>query len=112
MTFYIMVISREEKGKRCCYLIDICVDDVTDKLEIHTMYRLIETNIKNVNIALVVWLSGLSAGLQTKGLLVQFPVGAHAWVAGQVPSWGHMRGNYTLVFLSLSFSLHSPLSRN
>ena len=36
----------------------------------------------------LVWLSGLNAGLQTKGLLVQFPVRVYAWVAGQVPSWG------------------------
>ena len=34
------------------------------------------------------------------------------WVAGQVPSGGHMRGNHTLMFLSLSFSLPSPLSKN
>ena len=54
------------------------------------------------------WLSRLSAGLQTKGLLVQFPVMAHAWVAGQVPSRGHMGGNHTLMFLSLSFSFPSP----
>ena len=36
----------------------------------------------------LVWLSGLSAGLWTKGLPVQFPVRAHAWVVGQVPSRG------------------------
>ena len=53
----------------------------------------------------LVWLSGLSAGLWTKGSLVQFPVR----VAGQVPSRGHSRGNHTLMFLSLSFSLPSPL---
>ena len=34
----------------------------------------------------LVWLSGLSAGLQTKGSPVRFLVRAHAWVAGQVPS--------------------------
>ena len=34
------------------------------------------------------WLSGLSAGLRTKRLLVRFPVKAHVWVAGQVPSRG------------------------
>ena len=36
------------------------------------------------------WLvsSGLSAGLQPKGSPVRFPVGAHAWVVGQVPSRG------------------------
>ena len=36
-----------------------------------------------------------------------FPVGAHTWVAGQVPCRGHVRGNHTLMFPSLSpsFSL-------
>ena len=57
----------------------------------------------------LVWLSGLSTGLQTKGLLVQFPVRVHAWVLGQVPSWGHSKDNHTMMFLSLSFSLPSPL---
>ena len=33
---------------------------------------------------------------------------AHAWIAGQVPSGDHVRGNHTLMFLSLSPSL--PLS--
>ena len=41
----------------------------------------------------LVWLSGLSAGLQTKRSLVRFPVRAHAWVVGQVSSWWHARGN-------------------
>ena len=58
----------------------------------------------------LVWLSGLSAGLQTKGSPVQFPVRAHAWVVGQVPSRDCVRGNQTLMFFSLSFSLPSPLS--
>ena len=56
----------------------------------------------------LVWLSGLSAGPRTKGLLIQFPVRTHAWVAGQDPSLGYVRGNHT----SLFFSLLSPLSRN
>ena len=61
----------------------------------------------------LVWLSGLSAGLQTKGLLVWFPVRAHAWAADQVPSVGPMRDNHTLMFLSLSFSFPSvSLKRN
>ena len=46
------------------------------------------------------------------GSLIWFPIRAHAWVAGQVPSRGHTRGNHTLMFLSLSFSLSSPLSKN
>ena len=60
----------------------------------------------------MVWLSGLSACLRIKGSLVRFPVRVHAWVAGQVPSGGRERGHHTLMFLSLSFSLPSPLSKN
>ena len=58
------------------------------------------------------WLSGLNASLWTTGLPVWFQVRAHAWVVGQDPSRGHGRGNHTLMFLSLSFSLPSPLSKN
>ena len=58
------------------------------------------------------WLSGFSAGLQTKGSPVWFPVRAHAWVAGQVPSRGHMRGKHAFIFLSLSFSFLSPLCKD
>ena len=61
------------------------------------------------NLPWLVWLSGLSAGLRIKGLLGRFPVRAHGWVAGQVPSRGRVRGNRTLMFLSLFFSLPSPL---
>ena len=60
----------------------------------------------------LVWLSGLRASLQTKGSPVQFPVRAQAWVAGQVPGGRLVRGNHTLMFLSLSFSLPSPLTKN
>ena len=51
-------------------------------------------------------------GLWIKVFSVWFPIGAHAWVVGQVPSGGNVRGNHTLMFLSLSFSLTSPLSKN
>ena len=57
----------------------------------------------------LVWLSGLSTSLRTKGLPVRFPVRAHAWAVGQVPSGGHMRGNHMLM---LFFSLPSPLCKN
>ena len=60
------------------------------------------------NSTLLMWLSGLSAGLPTKGSLVQFPVRAHALVVGQVPSRGGSRGNHTLMSPSLSTSF--PLS--
>ena len=52
------------------------------------------------------WLSGLSAGLRSKGLLIWFPVRARAWVAGQGPSWVPMRGNHTLT--CLLFLPHFP----
>ena len=67
---------------------------------------------ESIGKAWLAWLSGLSVGLRTKGLLVQFPVGAHAWAAGQISSVGRVRGNHTLMFLSLSLSLPSPLSKN
>ena len=54
----------------------------------------------------------IERGLRTKGSLVQFPVRAQAWVVGQVPSGGHMRGNHTLMFLPHSSSFLSPLSKN
>ena len=59
----------------------------------------------------LVWLSGLSSGLQTKGPLVGFPIRAQAWVAGQVgpPSRGRSRGNKLFLYL---FSLPFPLSQN
>ena len=47
-----------------------------------------EDTIKSEAVLWLVWLSGLNAGLRTKGLLVPFPVRAHAWVACQVPVGG------------------------
>ena len=59
----------------------------------------------------LVWLSGLSGGLQAKGSPVRFPFRTHAWVEGQVPSGGCARQPH-MMFLSLSFSFPSPLSKN
>ena len=56
----------------------------------------------------LVWLSGLSASLQTKGLLVQFPVRAHAWIAGQV-SGGRVYERQPHIDVSLSPSLPPSL---
>ena len=59
----------------------------------------------------LVWLSGLRPGMWTERLPVQFQVRAHAWVAGQVPSWG--RGNRSMYIshtdVSLSFSKRKDL---
>ena len=40
--------------------------------------------------------------------LVPFPVRAHAWVTGQIPSRGCAGGNHTLMFFSLSLSPPFP----
>ena len=69
-------------------------------------------SVKNIAQALAGVAQWIESGLRTKGSPVRFPVRAHAWVAGQVPSGGHVRSNHTLMFLSLSFSLPSPLSKN
>ena len=53
----------------------------------------------------LVWLSGLSTSLQTKGLVVQFAVRSHAWVEGQVPSRGCVRHPHIDGSLPLSPSL-------
>ena len=64
----------------------------------------------------LVWLSGLNASLWTKRSWVWFPAKAHAWVAGQVPSWGCVRGNQLiyLSYINVSFLLFlpPPLSKN
>ena len=60
----------------------------------------------------LVWLSGLSASLWTKGLQVRLPDQVTCLGCGLVPSTGLMRSNHTLMFLSVSFSFPSPLSKN
>ena len=60
----------------------------------------------------LVWLSGLSASLWTNGSPVRFPVRAHAWVAGQVPSGSVWKATKHWCF-SLSLSPSLPvLSKN
>ena len=56
----------------------------------------------------MVWLSGLSAGLWTKESPCQ---GTHLG-CGPIPSRGCMRDNHILMFLCLSFSFPSSLSKN
>ena len=67
---------------------------------------------KKISLALAGVAQWIECGLRTKGSLVQFPVRAHAWIVGQVPSRGCVRDNHTLIFLSLSFSFPSSLSKN
>ena len=60
----------------------------------------------------LVWLSGLSAGLQTKGSPVQLPVRAQAWVVDWFPSEGQVGKRQLHIDVSLPLSLPSPLSKN
>ena len=77
--------------------------DAPDFLERTEEFNESNTSIKNYLCGpQLVWLSGLSTNLKTKGSPVRFPDRAHAWVAGQVPSGGYARNNHTLMFLSLS----------
>ena len=70
-----------------------------------------KVKLKNEYSALAGVTQWIERGLQTKGLLVRFPVRAHAWVAGPRPQWGpHERQPH--IDISLSFSLPSPLSEN
>ena len=73
------------------------------------VYYILKALLKNIYTALAGVAQWIECRLQTKVSPVQFPVRAHAWVAGQVPSEGQVRGNHTLMFLSLSFSLASSL---
>ena len=63
------------------------------------------------------WLSGLCAGLQTKGLPVWFPVRAHASAAGQAPwleAWERQPVNISLIhccFLRLFLSPFTSLQK-
>ena len=58
----------------------------------------------------LVWLSGLSTGLQARGSLVDSQSGHMPGLWARSPSPGALRGNHTSMFLSLSSSL--PLSKN
>ena len=66
-------------------------------------------NKKQYKLPWLVWLSGLSTGLWTRGSPVRFPVRAHAWVAGREAA--HQCFSHTLMFLYLSFFLPSTLSK-
>ena len=66
--------------------------------------------IRSTFVPWLVWLSGLSVGLQTKGSPVRFQVRAHAWVVGQFSSRECLSGNHTGCFSSsLSPSLFLSL---
>ena len=62
-------------------------------LDIYELIKKQQQQQKNLQPWLV-WLRGLSAGLQTKRSLVQFPVRARAWVAGQAPSGRHVKSPF------------------
>ena len=64
-------------------------------------YFILQSVIKTELRALAGVAQWIEYGLWIQGSLVRFPVRVHAWVAGQVPSEGHVTGHHTLMFLSL-----------
>ena len=68
----------------------LCSHYIHGGLAVVTEWILNESTLKVFNKPWLVWLSGLSTCLWTKGSPVRFPVRAHAWVVGQVPSWERM----------------------
>ena len=74
--------------------------------EAHTQIKCQKRKILK-NGSQLVWLSGLTPGLQTKVLLLRFLIRAHAWVVGLVPSRGFWRSNHALVSFPL-FLPHVP----
>ena len=82
------------------------------KISISFPIRKTNVYIKTLYLTLASVAQLTERGLQTKASPVRFPVRTHAWVAGQDPSGGHVRGNHTFLLLSFSFSLPSPLSIN
>ena len=64
------------------------------------------------NLPWLAWLSGLSIIPQTKRSLVHSQSGHTPGLRAESPVGGCVRGNHTLMFLSLSFSLPSPLCKN
>ena len=71
---------------------------------------------ENIKTLLIYTLAGvaqwLSASLQIKGSLVQFPVYGTCLGCGPGPSKGCMRGNHTLIFPSLFLPLFLSLKIN
>ena len=94
-------------GKKIFYQYAMLSSIVQKNRENYSSYLDLQSIYSRAPEPWLVWLSGLSASLRTKRLPVQFPVRAHAWVAGQVPGRGCGRGNHTLMFLSISPSLPS-----
>ena len=88
------------------------VDDCCNTIHFCTKHQIYVQGMKNREAALGDMAQWSEYQPENQRSLVQFPVRAHAWVAGQVPSRGHARGYQTLILLSLSFSLPFSLCKN
>ena len=64
---------------------------LSPKLSLSVANRVLCFLEKQCNWPWSLWLSLLGVVLQTKRLLVRFPIRARAWVVGSVPSWGRCK---------------------
>ena len=70
------------------------------------------TSHKKINYFALAGVAQWTEHCEPKGRQFDSQSRAHIWVVGWVPIVGYMRSNHTLMFLSLSFSFPSPLSKN
>ena len=62
----------------------------------------LQSSIQDENMWFSPWLCGF------EGLLVRFPVRAHAWVAALIPAGAHAQGNQSIFLSHISASLPLP----
>ena len=73
----------------------------------HTAKIVVDQYDRSTLTGVAEWVGHRSSKQKEAGSLT---IRAPTWVVGQVPGWGCVGGTQ-LVFLSLSFSLRSPLSK-
>ena len=107
-------IGREEgqnlvRGCNCsCTLIPEMPPQVTNPKGMHVYRDVHGSNIykrQKVGHALAGVAQWIECWPANQRPLIQFPLKAHAWVAGQAPSWGCARGNGLMYLLHIDVSL-------
>ena len=105
ITVCVCNFSREKLQSFHLFLIEVCdiskrARTTDDDVDISNSSKLYQRLKECQYVPWLVWLSGFSAALRNEGLLVSFPVKAHAWVGG-VQEATDPCISCTLMFLSL-----------